>query len=496
MQSTEVKYEFAFRWSAIFRRNSADFATAANHYLNEFVQVYGNERTEDTDHNIQALLLVQDYDCLQEILWDQYNTSLLFDAVWAFCEENVQQVLNSETENQRKSGWVSMVLARIAALLSENLLPFQGIPRAMRLVSNRNSLLAAQYPWEEILQILRIDQLGNASVSGHIHGTEGLKMRKKLLPVSEKTAQVVLNQVASFFQGETGTHDAFDAGTWELELVNTEGDTYRFTGDLYGQANDALSMLSDQVRSELQTNALFAFDGRWFPDNPLQRISLVYAQCWKDENMEPESERDATETLVIDRLSGNIEWTNRRYSYGEFRHCYHFPDQVNDLLDHFSAPELFCQPALPAEEITEEIWWNSHYRLCVQYKDGSCRVLQGNYDKAELPEYFAAVIRIIRLHMRNLEQGGIFDDSEYGTAKRRKGQMIYCSVSFENGYKTYYYRTEDTSLQVGDCVVVPTGPEDRETVAKIEKIECFSPESVPYPIEKTKCILRRCPEMD
>lgn len=63
--------------------------------------------------------------------------------------------------------------------------------------------------------------------------------------------------------------------------------------------------------------------------------------------------------------------------------------------------------------------------------------MQGNYDKAELPEYFAAFIGIIRLHMRNLEQGGIFDDSEYGTAKRRKGQMIYCSVSFENGHKTY-----------------------------------------------------------
>lgn len=251
-------------------------------------------------------------------------------------------------------------------------------------------------------------------------------------------------------------------------------------------------MLSNQIRSGLQTNTLFAFDGRWFPDNPLQRISLEYAQCWKDENMESENERDATETLVIDRLSGDIEWMNRRYSYGEFRHCYHFPDQVNNLLDHFSVPELFCQPALPAEEITEEILWDSHYRLCVQYKDGSCRVLQGNYDKAELPEYFAAFIGIIRLHMRNLEQGGIFDDSEYGTAKRRKGQMIYCSVSFENGHKTYYYRTEDTSLQVGDYVVVPTGPEDRETVAKIEKIECFSPESVPHPIEKTKCIRRRC----
>ena len=186
MQSTEVKYEFAFRWSAIFRSNSADFAIAANHYLNEFIQAYSNERTKNTDHNTQALLLVQDYDCLQEILWNQYNTSLLFEAVWVFCEENVQQVLNSDTENKRKSGWVSMVLARIAALLSENLLPFQGMARAMRLISNRNSLLAAQYPWEEKLQILRIDQLGNASVSGHIHGTEGLEIRKNFCRFPKK----------------------------------------------------------------------------------------------------------------------------------------------------------------------------------------------------------------------------------------------------------------------------------------------------------------------
>lgn len=244
MQSTEVKYEFAFRWSAIFRRNSADFAIAANHYLNEFIQAYSNERTKNTDHNIQALLLVQDYDCLQEILWNQYNTSLLFEAVWVFCEENVQQVLNSDTENKRKSGWVSMVLARIAALLSENLLPFQGMARAMRLISNRNSLLAAQYPWEEKLQILRIDQLGNASVSGHTFTVPKVWKYEKTSAGFRKSSTRGIKSGCIFFPGETGTHDAFDAGTWELELVNTEGDTYRFTGDLCGQVNEALSMLS------------------------------------------------------------------------------------------------------------------------------------------------------------------------------------------------------------------------------------------------------------
>ena len=127
-------------------------------------------------------------------------------------------------------------------LLSENLLPFQGMAHAMRLISNRNPFLAAQYPWEEKLQILRIDQLGNASVSGHIHGTEVGNTKKTSVGFRKSSTNGIKSGLI-FFPGGNWYHDAFDAGTWELELVNTEGDTYRFTGDLCGQVNETLSML-------------------------------------------------------------------------------------------------------------------------------------------------------------------------------------------------------------------------------------------------------------
>ena len=66
----------------------------------------------------------------------------------------------------------------------------------------------------------------------------------------------------------------------------------------------------------------------------------------------------------------------------------------------------------------------------------------------------------------------------------------------DDGSKTYYYRTEDDSLEEGDEVVVPAGKDDHLAIAKIVDVEYFSPESVPFPLEKTKMILRRCTKED
>ncbi len=75
-------------------------------------------------------------------------------------------------------------------------------------------------------------------------------------------------------------------------------------------------------------------------------------------------------------------------------------------------------------------------------------------------------------------------------------QLIYCSVSFSKGGYTYYYRTEDVSIEVGDKVVVPVGPDKFERVGVVEEIEHLNSQDVPYPIEKTKFILRKWAKED
>lgn len=82
--------------------------------------------------------------------------------------------------------------------------------------------------------------------------------------------------------------------------------------------------------------------------------------------------------------------------------------------------------------------------------------------------------------------GEILDPSVYGKVKRRKSEYIFCSVTFDEGYKSYYYLTDDDSIEIGDFVLVPAGKNNHEAVVEVVNIEYFSEENVPLPIEKQR----------
>ena len=73
---------------------------------------------------------------------------------------------------------------------------------------------------------------------------------------------------------------------------------------------------------------------------------------------------------------------------------------------------------------------------------------------------------------------------------------MYCSVEFEEGYKTYYYISDDASIEVGDYVVVPAGKDNHHAVVEVVDIEYFSDDDVPLPLDKTKHIIRKCTKED
>lgn len=66
----------------------------------------------------------------------------------------------------------------------------------------------------------------------------------------------------------------------------------------------------------------------------------------------------------------------------------------------------------------------------------------------------------------------------------------FCKVSFGSD-KTYYYRTTIRNIQVGDRVIVPIGKVDARAIGTVIEItKCKRPD-VPYPINKTKLIVKR-----
>lgn len=67
----------------------------------------------------------------------------------------------------------------------------------------------------------------------------------------------------------------------------------------------------------------------------------------------------------------------------------------------------------------------------------------------------------------------------------------YCAVIYEDSPYPYHYRTNDTTIKIGDKVVVPVGNQNTERIAEVVSVEQHSRLTVPYPVEKTKFIIRK-----
>lgn len=67
----------------------------------------------------------------------------------------------------------------------------------------------------------------------------------------------------------------------------------------------------------------------------------------------------------------------------------------------------------------------------------------------------------------------------------------YCTVQFSPYEKSYSYRTEDKTIFPGDKVVVPAGEDNQEKIVEVVAVGDYLRSAVPYPIEKTKKILRK-----
>ena len=65
----------------------------------------------------------------------------------------------------------------------------------------------------------------------------------------------------------------------------------------------------------------------------------------------------------------------------------------------------------------------------------------------------------------------------------------YCEVAFDDSGRTYYYRTRNPELQVGDAVYVPFGHKAPKKIGVITSIEDYVGHEVPFPLEKTKHII-------
>lgn len=75
-----------------------------------------------------------------------------------------------------------------------------------------------------------------------------------------------------------------------------------------------------------------------------------------------------------------------------------------------------------------------------------------------------------------------------------KTVYTYCGVLIPFSSRPYSFRTDDNSIKIGDTVIVPVGENDKEMKGRVVSIGQYLRLSAPYPVEKTKLIIRKAEE--
>ena len=75
-----------------------------------------------------------------------------------------------------------------------------------------------------------------------------------------------------------------------------------------------------------------------------------------------------------------------------------------------------------------------------------------------------------------------------------KTVYTYCGVLLPFSSRPYSFRTEDNTIQIGDTVIVPVGENEKEMKGRVVSIGQYLRLSAPYPVEKTKLIIRKAEE--
>lgn len=498
-------HEFAVKWFDKFRDKKINYLELVDHYIADdcealgFVMDCGHafaEKYGDAASNFEALERVIDQVTDIPLLGSAIYSQWRYFIHWAYSGEEILEPKNRE--------WFSIALSRLGELAIRQLNLFKGDPQKVRIVSNNICYGPPPEPDDEVEQHITINADGRVWFSAYNFGSgfgEHEKARSKIFKIEKATAAKVLSAIASYFGNGYMEWFATDIGDWNMEITNTEGAVYKFQGSLCCDIEVDGADLSDMIRDVLGMDDLDVFDGNHKPDR-VDRVTVDYHRITKIKPKQPVSETaeyvtwDYTERLVIDRESETIEHIQNIGSGCVVSRKFYVQGGIEDLLDDIDADDLFGEIEGNPDNVADDPLESKDYTITVDFKKGPQRVIQGTYDKKALPEFWGDFADDVWNFIQFYGCGEILDPAVYRKVKRCRNDYVYCSVEFDEGYKSYYYIADEDNIRVGDRVIVPVGRDNHHSAAEVVKVEYFAEDDVPLPLGRTKHIIRKCTDED
>lgn len=499
MAEKKAIHEFAVKYHSLYvnpqttecevKDGFADQCFAFNFEMdcgNRFIDTFSSDAFYKNDALDKVIDDIDDIEFLGSAIFSHWR----YVTHWADC---------SSLLDEEHRLWFITAFGRLAVITEEpntSTFIFEGTLRKIQLISNNVRELCPE-PEDEIEQHLTIKDDGRVWFSRYRFGAMGshYELIEKLnFSISAEAVDRIMTAVTGYFGNEYDICFVTDVGTWNLVLTNTEGKTYKMAGPLCYDLQTESGGLSDLIRTNLDRDDLFVFDGN--PDS-VNRIEIKYHWNAKIKpRVIPEGAAweyvtwDYNEFLTLDRASETLEHVREIGAGCKVTNIYNVQEGVASFLDNIDI-DVFSEIEGNPPDVVDDPLETKEYTITLYTKHGDIRVVTGTFDKKGLPADWSDFIDDVYEFMAFYGLGELFNERVYGRVKRRQSDYIFCNVTFEEGGRTYCYLADSDDYREGDLAVVPAGPDNHEAVVRIESIGYHSAEDAPFPVEKTKHILRK-----
>lgn len=406
---------------------------------------------------------------------------------WSYC---------SHPLDEQYRPWFITAFGRLVTITSEDNSPpyvFHGNVKKVKIHSNNMGYGFLPREGTEVEQHLTITDDGRVwltryAISEDLNFAKLTKTEQRQFKISSDKAKFLLDKYTKYFRDEYEISFATDVGSFEMQITDDEGKTAYFIGPLICEFEVDGYDLSQLTRDTVEDQTLFVFDNNEF--ERIERITIDHEHKKKIVAADGQVVTwNPTNHIVIDRKTDTIEYTYKIGKECDVTRKYHVAQGVSNFLDELEYQNLFVE--FEEKELDAIIPEDDEatYTATVDFLRGPSRIVAGRYDKQGLPVDWPEFIEDLYDFMSFYGFGEMFDEKQYGRTYRKTNDYIFLSVRFGEYGKTYYYLTEDDTIQVGDQVVVPVGSEGKERIVEVAKKEYYSSDRVPMPIEKVKSIV-------
>lgn len=424
--------------------------------------------------------------------------SIIFTKWYEICEPNQPISLTIQEKT-----WFIIAFLRLIYLTSEveeKSTIFHGDVIKISIISNNVCFEETPEKEDEVEQHLIITEDGKAWFNSFNYGDEDeyyVKNRTIALQINKKRTIKILQVIGTYFSEQAEHELAVDSGQWNLAITNDRGEICKYKGSLLENLKVDGIALSDHIRSIINIENLFLFDGNNSQDS-IDRITIKY---WKYVKREDYSDvvvqflSDFDEEIIIDRATCSLKHTQSAGWSMNISKEYVL-DKVPLFLDKFDPNTLFVHVEGNPEDVIKDTKELLNYHITVDYKVRPQYIVSGSFDRLGLPNGFDNFINKVQYFMKEIDFGELFDSKKYDRIRRRLNDYIYCSVEFDNGGNYYYYLTDDETIEEGDIVFVLAGRDEHLEIVEVMDVGYFAEDEVPYPLHRTKRIIRKLNDIE